>query len=468
MTDRHPYVSMWLDEALAAEPDTPQTLVEVPATADVVIVGGGFTGLWTAIRLREREPDCRVCVIEAAYCGYGASGRNGGIAGTSWAKFPALERLFGRADALELGQAIEDCLRELPSFCEREGIDAEIRFQGSAWVATNASQLGAWESALQALQAAGHDHYRSLSLEEAQELTASSAVLGGAMTETEATLQPGKLVRGLRRVAIERGVTVCEGAKLLGIAGRAPVELRTARGTVRADKVVLAMNAWAASLPSLKPHLFVTSSDIVATGPLPPDALTGGLGRGVALDDSRRLILYWRSTPSGRIVLGKGGGFMSIDNRVDRRFTGETALRGQVESRLRFLYPKLRDTPVEYSWNGPIDYSVTGLPYFGPCYPGRDDILVGAGYSGMGVVQTMLGGKILASLALGADDAFAASPLTRKCERHLPPEPLRSMGAPIVKAAIRRKEMMEDAGMAPDALTTFVGALDPTASPNQT
>lgn len=467
MTNRHQYVSMWLEEALAAESEAPRADGPIPSSADVVIVGGGFTGLWTAIRLREREPDCQVCVLEAMYCGYGASGRNGGIAGTSWAKFPALERLYGREDALRLGGAIEECLRELPAFCEGEGIDAELRFQGGAWVATNAAQLGAWQQTQQALQAAGHDHFRSLSADEAQELTASKAALGGLTTEVEATLQPGKLVRGLRRVAIERGVTVCEDARMVSLDGRSPVKVRTGRGTVRADRVVLATGAWAAGMRPVKPHVFVTSSDIVATRPLAPEALTGGLGRGVALDDSRRMILYWRSTPSGRIVFGKGGGWMSINNRVDRRFTGRSALQDQVESRLRFLYPDLRDVPVEYSWNGPIDYSVTGLPYFGPCQPGREEVLVGVGYSGMGVVQTMLGGKILASLALGEHDVFAASPLTRKWQRRLPPEPVRSLGAPIVKAAIRRKEMMDDAGAVPDRLTRFVASLDPTASPNQ-
>jgi len=467
MINRHQYVSLWLEEALAGEPDAPEPHTPIPSAADVVIVGGGFTGLWTAIRLREREPHCRVCVVEAVYCGYGASGRNGGIAGTSWAKFPTLERLYGRGGALDVGHAIEQCLRELPTFCEREKIDAELRFEGSAWVATNAAQLGAWEGVQSALQDAGHAHFRSLSAEEAQELTGSRSVLGGVATEAEATVHPGKLVRGLRRVAMQRGVSVCEDARMLGLDGRGPVEVRTSRGSVRADRVVLATNAWAAGMRPLKPHLFVTSSDIVATAPLPPEALTGGLGRGVALDDSRRMILYWRSTPSGRIVFGKGGGWMSINNRVDRRFTGPSALRHQVESRLRFLYPELHDTPLEYSWNGPIDYSVTGLPYFGALHPGRDDILVGVGYSGMGVVQTMLGGKVLASLALGQDDEHAASPLTRKWERRLPPEPFRSLGAPIVKAAIRRKEMMDDAGMAPDGLTRFVAGLDPTASPNQ-
>ena len=202
MTNRHPYVSMWLDEAFEAEPETAEALVAVPPTADVVIVGGGFTGLWTAIRLREREPDCQVCLVEAAYCGYGASGRNGGIAGTSWAKFPALERLFGRDDAVALGRDIEQCLRELAPFCEREQIDAEIRFEGSGWVATNPAQLGAWERTLEALRAVGHNHYRPLSADEARELSASNAVLGGVTTEMEATLQPGKLVRGLDRKSV--------------------------------------------------------------------------------------------------------------------------------------------------------------------------------------------------------------------------------------------------------------------------
>jgi len=467
MMNRHQYVSLWLEEALASEPAAPEPRAPIPATADVVIVGGGFTGLWTAIRLRDREPDCRVCVVEAVYCGYGASGRNGGIAGTSWAKFPALERLYGRQAALDVGNAIERCLRELPELCEREGIDAELRFEGGAWVATNAAQLGAWQEVVSALEAAGHAHFRPLSAEEARELTGSRTVLGGVATDVEATLHPGRLARGLRRVAIERGVTVCEDARMLGLDGRSPVEVRTSRGVVRADRVVLATNAWAAGLRPLRPHLFVTSSDIVATAPLPPESLTGGLGRGVALDDSRRMILYWRSTPSGRIVFGKGGGWMSIGNRVDRRFTGESGLRDQVESRLRFLYPELLGTPVQYSWNGPIDYSITGLPYFGPLHPGRDDVLVGVGYSGMGVVQTMLGGKILAGLALGQADELTALPLTRRWERRLPPEPLRSVGAPIVREAIRRKEMMEDAGAAPDRLTRLVAGLDPTASPNQ-
>jgi glycine/D-amino acid oxidase-like deaminating enzyme len=104
--------------------------------------------------------------------------------------------------------------------------------------------------------------------------------------------------------------------------------------------------------------------------------------------------LYWRSTPDGRLVFGKGGGWMSRGNRVDARFTGESALSGSVISRMRRLYLSLPEVPIDYSWNGPIDYSSTGFPYFGPLTDANPAILVGVGYSGNSVVPTVLGGRI--------------------------------------------------------------------------
>jgi glycine/D-amino acid oxidase-like deaminating enzyme len=254
---------------------------------------------------------------------------------------------------------------------------------------------------------------------------------------------------------------------MTGYDGAGPVTVSTPRGTIKAGKVVLAMNAWAAARKQVKPYLFVTSSDIIATAPA-PDVLTAeGLRDGMALSDSRRLILYWRSTPDGRVVFGKGGGWMSIGNRVDRRFTGESALRGSVESRFRRLYPQLRDVPLDRTWNGPIDYSSTGLPYFGPLDDRNRAVLIGIGYSGMGVVQTVLGGRILASLALGRDDEYASLPLTRRWPARIPPDPFRSLGAPIVKAAVARKEILLDAEAKPSKLIELVASLDPTASPSQ-
>lgn len=464
------YVSLWLDDALGAErtqPDPETDCGPLPGSADVVIVGGGFTGLWTAIRLLEHQPDLDVCVIEAQYCGYGASGRNGGIAEASWAKFPVMNRLYGQADALRLATAIEAGLGDLREFCDRQGIDAQIRAHGNLWIASNQSQAGAWEKTVQAAAAAGANPFQPVSAAEARDLTGSPHALGGVYEEHAASVQPARLVRGLRRVALTMGAKIFERTPMAGCEGTGPVIVSTPNGTIRANKVVLAMNAWAATRKEVKPYVFVTSSDIIATAPVPGRLTASGLRDGMALSDSRRLILYWRSTPDGRVVLGKGGGWMSRGNRVDRRFTGESALRDSVESRYRRLYPDLRDVPVEYSWNGPIDYSSTGLPYFGPLDDRNPALLAGLGYSGMGVVQTVLGGRILASLVLGRDDEYASLPLTRRWPARIPPDPFRSLGAPLVKAAVARKELLLDAEARPSRLVELVAGLDPTAAPSQ-
>ncbi len=431
-----------------------------------MIVGGGFTGLWTAIRLLEREPGLGVCVLEAHYCGWGASGRNGGIAEASWAKFPVMERLYGRQEAVRLGSAFHDGVGELERFCVEHGIEAELRRAGNVWMAANQAQLGAWEKAQAALEAAGEKRLRLLDRKEASELTGSPLALGGVFEEEAATVQPAKLVRGLRRVALEMGAQILErtGMRELDTSGSSAAVL-TDRGRVEGGKVILAMNAWAARMKPVKPHIFVTSSDIIATASGVAGWAGSGLAGGVGISDSRRLILYWRSTPDGRVVFGKGGGWMSVDNRVDGRFTGTSALAGSVEARFRRLYPDLRDVPVERSWNGPIDYSSTGLPYFGPLEDGRDDVLVAIGYSGMGVVQTVLGGRVLASLALGTDDDYANLPVTRRWPERLPPEPFRSLGAPLVKAAIARQEQALDAEARPGRLVNLVAGLDPTKAP---
>ncbi|MHB1536204.1 MAG: NAD(P)/FAD-dependent oxidoreductase, partial [Acidimicrobiales bacterium] len=193
------YVSLWLDEAMADEdPADISADDQIPSRADVVIVGGGYTGLWTAIRILEREPSATVVVLEARYCGWGASGRNGGIAEASWAKFPVMERLYGAAEAVRLGTAIQDGLDDLERFCADEGIDAQIRRAGNAWIAANQSQLGAWERVTHALHAAGAQRFEVVDRTRASQLTASPLALGGVFEHQAATVQPARLVRGLR------------------------------------------------------------------------------------------------------------------------------------------------------------------------------------------------------------------------------------------------------------------------------
>ncbi|HLI23345.1 MAG TPA: FAD-binding oxidoreductase, partial [Acidimicrobiales bacterium] len=389
------YVSWWVEEAGAGRPREPEASGPLPAAADVVIVGGGFTGLWTAIRLRERQPGLDVCVVERRFCGFGASGRNGGIAEPSWAKFPAMVSLYGTEDAVRLGRAIHDGVGELQRFCSAHGIEADLRLGGHLWMASNRSQLGAWDKAVSALEAAGERRLRRVDADTARQLSGSPTALGGVVEDEAGSLQPAKLVAGLRRVALAGGAAVHEGVAVKrlrrGRGGR--IGVVTTAGTIAAAKVVVATNAWAAALGPVRPHVFVTSSDVIATPPGVAVGAGGEVAAGMAVSDSRRMINYWRSTPDGRVVFGKGGGAMSVGNRVDRRFSGPSGRARSVHRAFGRLYPQLAAVAAERSWCGPIDYSSTGLPYFGPLHPGRPAVLTGVGYSGMGVVQSVLGGR---------------------------------------------------------------------------
>jgi glycine/D-amino acid oxidase-like deaminating enzyme len=226
--------------------------------------------------------------------------------------------------------------------------------------------------------------------------------------------------------------------------------------------VVLAMNAWLAQVGELARSLFVLASDIVATAPVPERLAEIGLTDGVAISDSRLLVNYYRTTLDGRIAFGQGGGLIAMGGRIGRGFHGG-APEGRAEhvaASFRQLYPALAGVATPQSWTGPIDRSHDALPVFGRL-GGRPDIVYGAGYSGNGVGPCFLGGKMLASLSLGLDDEWSHSALLFAPRGGFPPEPIRYVGAHVVRAAVARKERSEDAGKTAGPLTSFVAGLAP-------
>jgi glycine/D-amino acid oxidase-like deaminating enzyme len=274
-------------------------------------------------------------------------------------------------------------------------------------------------------------------------------------------VQPASLARGLRRVAIERGVRLFERSPMRRLERTRPPLVRTDSGSVRAERVVLALNAWVAALPELRRSLVVVTSDVIATPPIPERLRDIDWPDGVGISDSRLMVNYWRSTHDGRIVFGRGAGGLAYGARIGTRYDGPTPRAGWVLDSFHRLYPSLGDVTAESSWRGPIDRSKVGLPFFGPL-GGHDPILVGAGYSGNGVGPSYLGGRILASLTLGLDDQWAASGLVRR-PGGLPPEPARYLGGRGVRAAVARKELTEDAGREPRRLDLFLAGLAPAA-----
>ena len=458
-----PHRSLWLREALAPGPgNDPAGSLAGATSADVCIIGGGFTGLWTALRLAELDPSLDIVILEADVCGGGASGRNGGFVMSWWSKFGSLTKACGVEEAARMAQASADGISEIGEFCAVHGIDAQYHHRGWLWTATSPAQVGAWDDTLAKLEQAGLEPFERLEAAQVGRRSGSGTHLAGVFEPTAAVVHPGYLVRGLRRVAIERGVRIFEHSPMTRIersAGRPQV--RTAHGQVTAERVVLALNAWAARLPEYRPFLVVVASDVVATRPIPERIAALGWEPGLAVSDSRRLVNYYRTTDDGRVVFGKGGGTLAFNGRVGPVFNRPSPREAEVAANMHRAYPSLTDVGVDQSWRGPIDYAASGVPSF--LAVGRaSDTFCGAGYSGNGVGPSYIGGRILASLALGRDDEWATCGLTRPPGVRLPGEPLRSIGGQVVRRAIVRKERIQDSGGRPDPVTLALAGLDPT------
>jgi putative aminophosphonate oxidoreductase len=451
--------SLWLEEALTGD-DSPA--LEGEERADVCIVGGGYTGLWTALALKEHEPSLDVVVVEADVCGGGASGRNGGFVMSWWNKFMTLEKLCGRDEALALANASAEAVTEIGSFCEANGIDAHFRHDGWLWAATSEAQIGSWDGVIAACEQAGARPFESLEPAEVARRSGSATHLAGVFEPTAATVQPALLARGLRRVALERGVRIFERSPMTRLERGTPLRVHAPRGSVRAQRVVLALNAWLAQVGELARSLFVIASDMVATPPIPERLAEVGWTDGIAISDSRLLVNYYRTTLDGRVAFGQGGGAIAYGGKIKPVFHGEApAERAAAVARsFAALYPALADVSTPVSWTGPIDRSNTGLPFFGRL-GGRPDLVHGGGYSGNGVGPSYLGGHVLASLALGLDDRWAHLGSLLPPRGGLPPEPIRYPGAHVVKAAVARKERADDAGKRAGLLTRWMVGFAP-------
>jgi glycine/D-amino acid oxidase-like deaminating enzyme len=449
----------WYETAIRGEAELPP--LTTPAAADVCIVGGGFTGLWTALELKRRRPATEVMVIEADRCGAGASGRNGGFAMTWWSKFASLVKLCGREQARELAERSEAAVRDIGSFCVEHAPDADFRPCGWVWAATNTAQTDAWAATLAALDAADAAPYEPLTREQVAQRTGSPVHLAGVFEAGVATVQPAALARALTRAAVAAGVTIHEHTALRELRGGSPLQLVTEYGVVRAEHVVLAINAWAGAIPEIEPGLVIVSSDIVATAPIPDELEAIGWRHGPAVSDSRRLVNYYRTSADGRVVFGKGGGAVARGGRIGPGFHGESPRADEVAAQLRFVYPMLWQAPIVQSWRGPIDYSVSGLPFLHRLRE-MPAAIVATGFSGNGVGPARLAGELLAEMVLSGGDAGLPPALTAPPDAGLPPEPIRYLGARLVRGAIARKEAREDLGRRADPLTERLAELDPT------
>ena len=445
----------WLDEAPPVEP---QPALEGELEVDIAIVGGGYTGLWTALAVGELEPSARVAVLEAALCGEGPSGRNGGFLHGYWSSLARARRVFGDGGALAVAEAASAIVPGVREFVEQRGVDVWLREAPMLEVSAAPAQDEAIDAALAAARDLGvEEEAAAVGREELAERCLSPSFRRGVLYREGATVQPARLVRALRAAVLDTGVVLHERTPMIRLRRDSPNVVETPRGRVRAREVVVAINAAAAGWRPLARRLTAFGSYVVLTEPVPQllDAINWTGGESIV--DGRMFLHYFRTTNDGRVLMGSGSGPIGFGGRLGERFTADAPSVARAEAGLRLLLPGLADARVERAWGGPIDVSADHFPFFGTVPGSR--VHYGAGYSGNGVGPSWLGGRILARLALGVEDELTALPLVNRSVRPLPPEPIKGVGGGLVRGAALRVEEAEQAGRRPALPLRAIAAL---------
>jgi glycine/D-amino acid oxidase-like deaminating enzyme len=442
----------WLEEAGAVTPAVP---LQGDREADVVVIGGGFTGLWAAWHLKQLEPEARVAVLEAdEHCGRGPSGRNGGFCNVMWFSLPNMRGRWGDAPALAVAGAAEQAVTEIGEFCEQEGVDAWFRRGGYLQVSTAAAHDEVFADALAACRELGAaDAVQPLSPQRVAARCASPAFRAGAFYPAAATVQPARLLLGLRERLRERGVELFESTPVRALRD-APdgVEARTPGGSVRAGTAVVAVGGSAtARRGPLRNRLTVTSSHIVLTEPVPDLLEEVGWTGGECITDCRTMLHYFRTTPDGRIVFGLGGGRISAGGRLHGRVELDAEVVSRAAERLHAYFPGTEDRRITHAWGGPIDVSPTHLPVVVPLRGGR--AFAAAGYTGNGVGPSHMVARTLAALALDRRDEYSRLPIVDASPQRVPPEPFHWLGGSAIHAGIMSKERAEGEGRRPHPLS---------------
>jgi len=457
--------SYWLQEALAGDLGVSCPPLASKVSADVCIVGGGFAGLWTAIALSEREPNLRIVLLESDICGGGASGRNGGFVSSSWWDLAGLAGAFGREEGLAYAQLVADQVAWIGEWVRAHDVDCDYREEGILVGEAEEWQRGGHDDDVETARRFGVPHaIVPYSAEQAREVADSPRWVAGTFVKDCAICQPARLARGLRRVAMQRGVHIFEGTSARAVENGVPAVVRTDGGAVRADQVVLTHGAWAASWPGFRTAFATIADYVVATEPMPDRLAEIGWTSMAGIGDSREDFFYLRPTDDGRIVIGGGDLGFALGGRADSRaVTHDSKVARSAAEGLLWLFPQLEGVRFTHAWGGPIDQTAAFLPFFQTRRPGN--VHAGLGFSGHGLTQTRIGGEILASLVLGADDEWSTLPVVGPPLRRVPPEPVRYLGARAVGWGVHGVEKAMEAGRRPNpvqrGLASLVGAMRP-------
>ena len=438
--------SLWLEGIEG--PLAPRPSLPGDRDYDVAIVGGGFTGLWTAYYLKTLQPDLRVAVIEREIAGYGPSGRNGGWAIGGLAGSPAAYGLAGGGERLERAlRATYQAIDEIGAVAAREQIDCGFVKAGGLTVATSAPQWRRLQAAEPGGSGASHGTPEGtlLSAAEAQALAAVPALHGGRFTPHAARINPAQLVRGLAASCERHGVTIHERTAALALErGR----VRCVGGSVRAEVVIGATESYTTQLPGARLRYLPLYSLMIATEPLDERAWRELRWQdGLLIDDGHYLFFYAQRTTDGRIAIGGRGAPYRLRSPIDERNERDERVRARLLATLRQAFPAAAAARVTHHWGGPLaaprDWSMSVR------FDRASGLGAAGGYTGHGVVASNISGATLADLVLGRESVLAAMPWVGHRSRRWEPEPLRFLASRAIVGTLGAADRREDSSGRP-------------------
>jgi glycine/D-amino acid oxidase-like deaminating enzyme len=433
-------LSLWMDQVGPIEPRPP---LPGDITADVAIVGAGYTGLWTAYYLLKAQPHLRVVILEREIAGFGASGRNGGWCSALFAApLSKIAKRYGRDRALALQREMFHTVDEVGRALDEEGIDAQFHKGGTLTVVTSPTQLGRVQAELRDDRewGFGEDDFRWLDQTQLEQRIHIRGGLGARFTPHCARVQPAYLARGLTDTVEKLGAAVYEHTAVTEIADR---RARTTSGTVTADVVVRATEGYTSQLPGMKRKLLPLYSLMVATEPLPDDAWAEiGWNDYETLHDGRHLLIYAQRTGDGRIAIGGRGAPYHYGSHIDHSFDRDPTVFSSLRTQIATLFPAAAMARVTHEWGGCLGVPRDWFSSVG--YDRATGLAWAGGYVGDGVSTTNLAGRTLRDLILGSDSDLTKLPWVDHRWRTWEPEPFRWLGVNAGLKAMAQADRVEE------------------------
>ena len=447
-------ISFWFADI--GGPPAPRPPLGGDRATDVCIIGAGYTGLWTALSLKTARPDLDVLVLDRAFAGFGASGRNGGwlTGGFAWnhRRYLANGTEAGvRAMVTAMGGTVDAVI----GFAESEGIDADIHRTDELMLATTPAQIVRARAEVAHRTGWGEARVRLIDRAEATARVRLPGLQGGMLVGGVARVQPAKLARGLAAAAERRGVRIAEGTAVVGLrTGR----VETTRGTVTAPIILRATEGFTATLPGHARDWLPLNSAQIVTAPLPPEiwAKIGWEGAEI-IGDFANTYCYCQRTREGRIAVGARGIPYRYGSATDQSGTPDDETIRRLIAILHRHFPAAAGVPIAHAWCG-----VLGVPRDWCATVGFDPatgIGWAGGYVGVGVSTSNLAGRTLADLALGRDTALTRLPWVNHRVRKWEREPLRWLGLHGMYALLNAADRAEAGGGPPSRLATLANRI---------